>query len=301
MSPVPASPVLHSPAISPALANPTDAPVTGVPAADQTTSTLQPSSSPTNVLSLKQNIATLTPATEEPTEYPTSSPSLLLATGEPSRAESNRMDQDNWLTAEGTDISNIGADNDINDLSPARAETDATLSPKSESSGMTLSMTEVILMCVGMVAITLTALIAHAVYKRSKQSGNTPVGTKRTSTNKANKASGGHRRQSSNKRKEQKERRTFVNKVTLGLGRGGQRKKSFSSDGVIKQGAAVVISSTRSHRNHEACLVESLSSVSDSQASTLSRARGPHKYNNRVQIPRRVCEFPSELESIDEK
>lgn len=97
-------------------------------------------------------------------------------------------------------------------------------------------------------------------------------------------------------KKDRKSRK--ITRVVRGLGGGGKKKggSSTSHGPVIREGAAVVIaSSTRSRCNHEALLVESFSSVSDSQASTPHRKRGPLKSKNRVQIPRTVCELPNNL------
>ena len=162
------------------------------------------------------------------------------------------------------------------------------------SSRMTLTLMELILICVGMVAITLTLLVAHGVYRRSKavREEENPSEKVEETLHKQLEESG----KKKNKNKNRKSRK--ITRVVRGLGTGGKRKgESSRADGpVIREGAAVVIaSSTRSRCNHEALLVESFSSVSDSQASTLHRKRGPHKNNNRVHIPRDVCELPSNL------
>ena len=162
------------------------------------------------------------------------------------------------------------------------------------SSRMTLTLMELILICVGMVAISLTLLVAHGVYRRSKavREEENPSEKVDESLHKQLEESG----KKKNKNKNRKSRK--ITRVVRGLGTGGKRKgESSTADGpVIREGAAVVIaSSTRSRCNHEALLVESFSSVSDSQASTLHRKRGPHRNNNRVHIPRDVCELPSNL------
>ena len=162
------------------------------------------------------------------------------------------------------------------------------------SSRMTLTLMELVLICVGMVAITLTLLVAHGVYRRSKA-----VREEENHSEKVNEILHKQLEESGKKKNKNKNRKSRkITRVVRGLGTGGKRKgESSTADGpVIREGAAVVIaSSTRSRCNHEALLVESFSSVSDSQASTLHRKRGPHKNNNRVHIPRDVCELPSNL------
>lgn len=164
------------------------------------------------------------------------------------------------------------------------------------SSRMSLTLMELILICVGMVAITLTLLVAHGVYRRSKDVREEENPSEKVNETLRKQLEGNGKKKKKNKSNNRKSRK--ITRVVRGLGAGGKRKgESSPSDGpVIREGAAVVIaSSTRSRCNHEALLVESFSSVSDSQASTLHRKRGPHKNNNRVHIPRDVCELPSNL------
>ena len=149
-----------------------------------------------------------------------------------------------------------------------------------------------------MVAITLTLLVAHAVYRRSKAVGGEENSNENMNENpqKSSEDTSNNKKNTNQEKKSKKSGK--ITRVVRGLG-GGKKRKGDSSTingPVIREGAAVVIaSSTRSRCNHEALLVESFSSVSDSQATTLHRKRGPHKSNNRVQIPRDVCELPNNL------
>jgi hypothetical protein len=178
---------------------------------------------------------------------------------------------------------------------------------------MTLSLMDLILICIGMVAITLTLLVAHGVYRRNEAmrveencdlelGENTCVhetphlpGTVKKKKKKKMMMMKMKMMTKKKNRKSKNRKSRAITRIVQGLGGAYGKKRGDSLPRpVIKEGAAVFIaSSTKSRCNHEALLVESFSSVSDSQASTLRRKRGPHKRNNRVQVPRDICDLPN--------
>ena len=298
------------PSSNPTTASPTYVPTTLVPSSSPTKmsslspTTTAPTISPTVVPTTKVDSTVVAAPTGKPTGFSTILPDSKAPTTPPtqqpvefatSRAEIPDRPKD---VPKAEDRAKIPAAESLGE-SDLLENTHSKSSDTDSNSGMTLSLMELSLICVGMVAITLTLLVAHGVYRRSKA-----VRGEDNPSEKANETL--HKPFEDNAKKKKKKKKDTkkdrksrkITRVVRGLGGGGKKKggSSTSHGPVIREGAAVVIaSSTRSRCNHEALLVESFSSVSDSQASTPHRKRGPLKSKNRVQIPRTVCELPNNL------
>ena len=212
-----------SPTTAPTTASPTDLPTT-----------LMPSSTPTNKPSF---LSTTTSPTKSPSSMPTQYDNATKS------AETTGFSTQKG-EARGT-IPNVGRDGESAALQAIQDE-----SPGSNSGSTTLSLMGLILVCVGMVAITLTSFVA-LYHRRSKADHKEKVHVTRKlavhvydkKDKKKGKRSGGHKKS---------DKRT-IKRIVRRL---GVRDDPSMSSRVIREDAAVVIApSTHSRRNHEVLLM----------------------------------------------